>query len=84
VNGANTTGNGLFFGETVLFKAHMIALVIVIAYTFVGSLIILKVTDLISSLKVSAEEKKIGQDVSQHGENVVPFDLSRASAEPAL
>jgi Amt family ammonium transporter len=78
VNGANTTGNGLLFGETTLFTVHMIALVIVIAYTFVGSLIILKITDLISPLSVSAEDKKIGQDYSQHGENLVPFDLSTA------
>ena len=78
VNGANTTGNGLFFGETALFKVHMIGLGIVIVYTFVGSMIILKVTDLISSLNVSAEEKKVGQDYSQHGENVIPFDLSTA------
>jgi Amt family ammonium transporter len=78
VNSANTTGNGLLFGETSLFTVHLIALAIVIAYTFIGSLIILKVTDLISSLKVSAEDKKVGQDFSQHGENLVPFDLSTA------
>jgi ammonium transporter, Amt family len=78
VNAANTTGNGLFFGETTLFTAHMIALVIVIAYTFVGSMIILKVTDLVSKLKVSPEELKVGSDYSQHGENVYPFDLSTA------
>lgn len=78
VNGANTTGNGLFFGETALFTAHLIALVIVIAYTFLGSLLILKITDLISSLKVSAEEQKIGSDYSQHGENLYPYDLSIA------
>ena len=76
VNGANTTGNGLFFGETVLFNAHMIALVVVIAYTFIGSMIILKLTDLISSLKISAEEQKVGSDYSQHGENLYPFDLN--------
>jgi ammonium transporter, Amt family len=84
VNAANTTGNGLFFGETTLFLAHMTALVIVIAYTFIGSLIILKLTDMISTLSVTAEEKKVGQDVSQHGENVIPFDLSKASTEPAM
>lgn len=78
VNGANTTGNGLLFGETTLFTAHMIALAIVVAYTFIGSMIILKITDLISPLKVSAEDKKIGQDYSQHGENLIPFDLSTA------
>jgi ammonium transporter, Amt family len=78
VNGANTTGNGLFFGEFALFKVHMIALAIVIAYTFIGSLIILKITDLISTLRVSAEEKKVGSDFSQHGEAVYPYDLSTA------
>jgi ammonium transporter, Amt family len=78
VNGANTTGNGLLFGETALFTVHMIALAIVVTYTFLGSLVILKITDLISPLIVSAEDKKIGQDYSQHGENLVPFDLSTA------
>jgi Amt family ammonium transporter len=82
VNAANTTGNGLLFGETALFKVHMIALVIVVAYTFIGSMILLKITDLISSLKVSAEDKKVGQDYSQHGENLVPFDM--ATAKEAL
>jgi Amt family ammonium transporter len=78
VNGANTTGNGLFFGEFGLFQVHLIALAIVIAYTFIGSLVILKITDLISSLSVTPEEKKVGQDYSQHGENLVPFDMSTA------
>jgi ammonium transporter, Amt family len=78
VNGANTTGNGLFYGEFTLFKVHLIALGIVIVYTFVGSMIILKITDLISSLTVTAEEKKVGSDYSQHGENVFPYDLSTA------
>ncbi|HEY8933774.1 MAG TPA: ammonium transporter [Cyclobacteriaceae bacterium] len=70
VNAANTTGNGLFFGEFGLFKVHMIGLVIVIAYTFIGSLIILKITDLISPLKVSSEDLMVGGDYSQHGENI--------------
>src|SRR5882672_2831851 len=77
VNSANTTGNGLFFGETALFKVHMKALAIVIAYTVAGSFIILKVTDLISSLRVSSEEKLIGSDFSQHGENLYPVDLGK-------
>jgi Amt family ammonium transporter len=77
VNGLNTTGNGLFFGEFELFKVHMIALVIVIAFSFFGALILLKLTDLISPLKVSDEDKKVGLDYSQHGE-AVSFDLSTA------
>ncbi|HEX5170646.1 MAG TPA: ammonium transporter [Cyclobacteriaceae bacterium] len=76
VNGANTTGNGLFYGETALFLVHMKALVIVIGYTFVGSMIILKITDLISPLSVDAKEKVLGSDFSQHGENLYPVDYS--------
>jgi Amt family ammonium transporter len=75
VNAANTTGNGLFFGDTALFIVHMKALVIVVGYTLAGSFIILKVVDLIFNLRVSKEEKEIGQDFSQHGENAQVFDM---------
>ena len=78
VNNANTTGNGLFFGEFTLFKVHMIALVIVIAYTFIGSMIILKITDLLSALTVTAQEKEVGSDYSQHGEGLFQIELSTA------
>jgi Amt family ammonium transporter len=70
VNGANTTGNGLLFGEFTLFKVHLIALVLAIAFIFVGSFIILKITDLISPMAVSTETKKVGSDLAQHGENI--------------
>ncbi len=78
VNSANTTGNGLLYGEFTLFKVHLIALAIVIIYTFVGSMIILKITDLLSSLTITAAEKKVGSDYSQHGEGVFPAELSPA------
>ncbi|MBE9585031.1 ammonium transporter [Mucilaginibacter sp. JRF] len=70
VNGGNTTGNGLFYGETSLFTKHLIALIGVSIFAFVGSLILLKVTDLISKLRVTPEEEAIGLDVSQHDEEL--------------
>jgi Amt family ammonium transporter len=76
VNAANTTGNGLFFGETALFIVHMKALVVVVAYSFIGSLILLKVTDLVFGLSITPEDKKVGSDYSQHGENLYPMDFS--------
>jgi Amt family ammonium transporter len=76
VNGANTTGNGLFFGDTTLFLVHMKALAIVITFIFVGSMVLLKITDLIFGLNVTAEEKKVGSDYSQHGENLYPMDFN--------
>jgi len=82
VNGLNTTGNGLLIdGSTHLISIHLIALVIVIAFSFLGSLILLKITDLISPLRVSAEEKKVGSDYSQHGENLFPADFSHLKEE---
>jgi Amt family ammonium transporter len=53
VNGANTTGNGLFFGETTLFFVHLKALAIVVGFVFVGSMVILKITDMISTLQIN-------------------------------
>jgi Amt family ammonium transporter len=80
VNAANTTGNGLFIdGSFGLFKVHMIALVLAIAFILIGSFIILKVTDMIVPMSISAEDKAVGQDLSQHGENLPPmYDVKPA------
>jgi Amt family ammonium transporter len=42
VNAGNTTGNGLYYGETHLFLVHLITLVGVSAFAFFGSLLLLK------------------------------------------
>ncbi|RVT98172.1 ammonium transporter [Mucilaginibacter limnophilus] len=68
VNGAGA--EGLFYGSTELFVKHLIALVAVSAFAFVGSFILLKVTDLISPLRVTPEEELVGLDVSQHDEEL--------------
>jgi len=70
VNKLNTTGNGLFFGETHLFIVQLVALVCVSIFAFFGSLLLLKITDMISPLRVSAEEEEQGLDLSQHGEKL--------------
>src|SRR6201994_1587891 len=70
VNPGNTTGNGLIWGETHLFVVHLMALVGVSAFAFFGSLILLKITDMISKLRVSTEEEEAGLDISQHDEGL--------------
>lgn len=70
VNAANTTGNGLFYGETHLFIVHLITLVGVSAFAFFGSFILLKVTDMISTLRVTPEQELAGLDISQHDEEL--------------
>jgi len=61
---------GLAYGETELFVKHVVALVAVSAFAFIGSFILLKVTDLISPLRVTAEEELAGLDASQHDEEL--------------
>jgi len=70
INAGNTTGNGLFFGEWHLFVTQLEALVGVSIFAFFGSLLLLKITDMITPLRVSAEEEAIGLDISQHGEKL--------------
>lgn len=67
---AAVVDQGLFFGETKLFMSHIAGLVIVIAFSGVGAWVCLKVTDLISPLRVSQEEEAMGLDLSQHGESM--------------
>ncbi|MBK6391207.1 MAG: ammonium transporter [Saprospiraceae bacterium] len=70
INPGNTTGNGLYFGETKLFLLHLLALVIVSAFAFFGTWILLRVVNRISPLRVTAEEEEMGLDLSQHGESL--------------
>jgi ammonium transporter, Amt family len=70
INSANTTGNGLFFGETHLFIIQCEALVGVSIFAFFGSLLLLKITDMLSPLRVSLEDEAVGLDISQHGEKL--------------
>jgi Amt family ammonium transporter len=70
VNAGNTTGNGLYYGETHLFFIHLLALVGVSAFAFFGSLLLLKVTDMISTLRVPVVDELTGLDISQHGEEL--------------
>lgn len=70
INSANATGNGLFYGETKLFVVHLIAMVAVSIFAFAGSFLLLKITDLITPLRVKPEDELEGLDLSQHGEKL--------------
>jgi Amt family ammonium transporter len=67
---AAVTDNGLFYGETKLFFAHLVAMLGVSVFAFFGTLILLKITDFIIPLRVSEEAEKEGLDWSQHEEKL--------------
>jgi Amt family ammonium transporter len=59
---------GLLWGHTTTFMYHMLALVIVSAFSFLGSLALFQLTDWIVPIRVTAAQEAIGLDLSQHGE----------------
>jgi len=59
---------GLTSGHAYTFLVHCGALVFVAAFSFAGSWVLYKITDLIIPLRVSEDQEEIGLDLSQHGE----------------
>jgi len=59
---------GLISGSPRTFFVHCLALVFVAAFSFSGSYLLYKLTDLVIPLRVSDDQEEIGLDLSQHGE----------------
>jgi Amt family ammonium transporter len=59
---------GLMSGSPRTFLVHCGALIFVAVFTFAGSYLLYKLTDLIIPLRVSEEQEALGLDLSQHGE----------------
>ncbi len=64
------TDNGLFFGEWKLFSVHVLGLIGATVFIVVMAFLLLKLTDMISTLRVSESEEEVGLDISQHGERL--------------
>jgi Amt family ammonium transporter len=59
---------GLIYGQYELIINHILCLVIVGGFSFLGSYALYWITDLIIPLRVTEEEEREGLDRSQHGE----------------
>lgn len=59
---------GLIYGETTVFYAHLITIVIVSVFTITGSYFLYKFVNLIMPLRVRQDQEERGLDDSQHGE----------------
>lgn len=66
--------DGLLYGGSALFVAHVVALVAVAAAVLVLSYLLYKAVDAVSTLRVSAEQEELGLDLSQHDETVRPAE----------
>lgn len=64
--------DGLVFGDTHLFTAQIISIAVTIAIAIAGTLICLGLTRLITPLRVSEHDEKLGLDITEHGETAYP------------
>ena len=63
---------GLVFGDTQLFVAQLISIVVTIAVAVVGTLICIGIVRIFTKLRVEPKDELVGMDISQHGENAYP------------
>ena len=65
----NSAGaDGLFFGNPAQLGIQAMAVVISVAFAFIGTLIVLAIVGAIMGLRVSEEDERTGLDLSQHDE----------------
>ncbi len=61
--------DGLFFGNPKLFMTQAIAITVTAVYSFVVTVVVLKLIDKTIGLRVDDESEVVGLDISQHGES---------------
>jgi len=70
----NSAGaNGLVFGNPALVGAQAVAVAATIGYSFIVSLVLLKLVDVVVGLRVTPAEEELGLDLSQHSEAAYGF-----------
>ena len=64
--------NGLFFGDTRLFIAQVISILVTIVVAVVGTLICIGLVRLFTPLRVEKRDEQVGLDFSEHNETAYP------------
>jgi len=70
----NPSVQGLLYGNIAQLGVQGLAVVVVSAFAFGGSYLLLRLVDVFSPLRVSAKEEEDGLDLSQHGEEAYHLD----------
>ncbi len=64
--------NGLLFGDTRLFIAQVVSILVTIVVAVVGTLICIALVRLFTPLKVEKRDEQVGLDLSEHNETAYP------------
>ena len=73
---------GLINGTWGTFGAHLVALVVVAVFAFVGSWLLYRIVDTLWPMRVSPHAETDGLDLSQHDEVAATFDVARGRTSP--
>jgi Amt family ammonium transporter len=60
--------DGLFFGNPAFFGIQVLAIVVGIVFSLVGTYVVLKLVQRVVALRLSSDEEAMGLDLSQHNE----------------
>lgn len=74
--------NGLFYGETHLFVAQLISIVVAYALAIAGTYILFKIVSSFTSIRADEAEELTGLDIVEHGER--GYSRSVLSGSPML
>jgi len=74
--GTGITDLGLAYGQTKVFSAHVISLIGVFVFVFLGSYALYFITDKIKPMRVSKRDEESGLDISQHGESYEQLSIN--------
>jgi ammonium transporter, Amt family len=66
--------NGLFYGNPHQLLVQTVAVVASISFSFIGSVILLKLTDALVGIRVIGEDEQMGLDLTEHEENAYAFE----------
>jgi ammonium transporter, Amt family len=66
--------NGLLFGNPHQLLVQVIAVVASVLFSFIGSSILLKVTEMLVGIRVDTEAEQIGLDLTEHEESAYAFE----------
>jgi Amt family ammonium transporter len=65
---ASIGAQGLFFGNPGQFGIQLLLALVTLAFSVLGTYLILKILDMTVGLRVSAQDEEVGLDLSQHNE----------------
>ena len=66
--------DGLFYGNPRQLFVQAVAVIASISFSFIGSMILLKLTDVLVGLRVAPEAEQVGLDLSEHEEAAYAFE----------